>query len=151
MWEIDVRNKCLCVTTCEDYTKARYPSSACNSVRLHRVCSGLVSCPVFVLFFFFRSFRNMRKVTISFIMSVRPSVRTELLVSHPKDFLWIFLYLNIFSKICREIQISSKSNNDNGCFKCGPIYVFHHISLTRFRKESLYHIIYENDQRDATV
>ena len=48
------------------------PNSAYNSVRLHRVCSGLVSYPRFVLFF--RRVRDRREVTISFIMSVRPYI-----------------------------------------------------------------------------
>ena len=75
MREINVRNKCVCVTTCEDYTEAPYPNSACNSVRLQRVCSGLISYPGYVLFY--RHVRNLRKKTaISFIMSVRPHETT---------------------------------------------------------------------------
>jgi hypothetical protein len=51
------------------------------------------------------SFAKLRKATISFIMSVRASVRTEQLDSHWTDFHEI-LYLRIFRKSVEKIQIS---------------------------------------------
>jgi hypothetical protein len=49
---------------------------------------------------------------ISFVMSVRPSVRMEQLGFHWKDFHKIW-YLRIFSKICRENQTFFKYETNN--------------------------------------
>jgi len=54
-----------------------------------------------VNFIFLGTFAKLRKTTISFVMSVRPSVRMEQLGSHWTDFHEIW-YLSIFSKVCWE-------------------------------------------------
>ena len=59
----------------------------------------MVNTPVF------RCFRKVAKVTISFIMSLRPSVCIEQLSSHWKDFHEIW-YLRIFLKSFEKIQVS---------------------------------------------
>jgi len=51
------------------------------------------------------AFAKLRKATISFVMSVRPSVHTEQLCSHWTDFHEI-RYLIIFRKLSEKIQIS---------------------------------------------
>jgi hypothetical protein len=62
---------------------------------------------------FLGAFAQLRKATISFVMSVR----MEHLVSHWTDF-HEFLYLSIFRKKTRflKIQVSLKSDKNNGCF-----------------------------------
>jgi len=63
----------------------------------------------------------LRKVTISFVMSVRPSAGTTRL---PLDgFSWNFIF-DDFSKICRENQISLKSSKNKEYFTWRPIYIF---------------------------
>ena len=53
---------------------------------------------------FLGAFAEFRKATLSFIMSVRPSVRTEQLSSHCAKCNDI-LYLNIFSEFCVEKSV----------------------------------------------
>jgi hypothetical protein len=53
------------------------------------------------------AFVELQKVTISIVMSVRPSVRMEQLGSHWRDFHEI-LYLMIFRKSVDEIKVSLK-------------------------------------------
>jgi hypothetical protein len=63
------------------------------------------------LIFFLGAFAESRKATISFVMSVCPSVRFEL-GSHQSDLheMW---YLSIFRKSVETIQVSSKSDKKN--------------------------------------
>jgi len=51
-----------------------------------------------------RTFAKLRKATISFFMSVRPSARMEELGSHRMDFHEVS-YLNIFRNSVEKIQI----------------------------------------------
>jgi hypothetical protein len=55
----------------------------------------------------------MRIATISFVMSVCPSVRIEKLGSHETDFHDI---LSIFQKSVEEMQVSLTSEKNNGYF-----------------------------------
>ena len=58
--------------------------------------------------------RRVRKIaTISFVMSVRLSVRMERIGSHWKDF---YENLNIVRKICRENQVPLKPDKNDGNF-----------------------------------
>ena len=61
------------------------------------------------------AFANVQKVTISFIMFVRPSVRMEQLGSQTTNFNEIW-YLSIFRKYVKKIQVSLKSDKNNGQF-----------------------------------
>ena len=61
------------------------------------------------------AFAKLRKATIFFVMSVRPSVRMEKLGSHWSDFHEI-LYFSIFRKTVNKIQVSLKSNKNNRSF-----------------------------------
>ena len=56
-----------------------------------------------------------RKATISFVMSVRPSVRIEQLGSHWTDFDET-RYLNFFRRLVEKIQVSLKYDHNNGYF-----------------------------------
>ena len=58
----------------------------------------------------------MWKEAISFVMSVYPSVRTEQLASHWTDFHEIWYLSNFFRKSVEQIQVSLKSNNNNGLY-----------------------------------
>jgi len=49
------------------------------------------------------AFAKLRKATISFVVSVCPSVRMEQLVSHWKDIREIW-YLSIFRKLSRKLK-----------------------------------------------
>jgi len=57
---------------------------------------------------FLGMFAKLRKATISFVMSVRPSVHMEQLGSRRTDFHEIW-HLSIFRKIIKKIQVSLKS------------------------------------------
>ena len=78
--------------------------------------------PFFPSGFYARS-QNCEKNTISFVMSVRPSVRMEQLNSHWTDFYDIW-YLRIFRKSVEKIQVSLKSDKNKGYFTLKPIYIF---------------------------
>jgi hypothetical protein len=58
------------------------------------------------------AFAKLRKATISFVMSVRPSVSMEQLGSHWTDFHEI-RYLRIFRNFVQKIQVSLKSDKNN--------------------------------------
>ena len=53
-----------------------------------------------------------KKTTISFVMSVRPSIRMQQLDSHWTDFLGI-RYVSIFRKSVEKIQVPLKSDKNN--------------------------------------
>jgi hypothetical protein len=57
------------------------------------------------------AFAKLRKATITFVVSVCPSVRMEERGSHWKDFSEIW-YLSIFRKSVEEIQVSLKYENN---------------------------------------
>jgi len=57
------------------------------------------------------------------------SVRMEQLGAHWTDFHEIW-YLSIFRKSVEKIQVSLKSDKNNGYFTWRPIYIFDHISLS---------------------
>ena len=82
---------------------------------------------------FIRRVYKMRKVTISFTMSVcssiHPSVRMEQLGSHWTDFREIW-YFSIFGKTVKKIQVSLKSDKNKRSFTWRPLDIFDHISLT---------------------
>ena len=65
----------------------------------------------------------------SFIMSVCSSVRVKPLDSHWMDYHNI-LRSSIFRKFAENIQVSFKSDKNNGHFTCRPTYIFYHISLS---------------------
>jgi hypothetical protein len=72
-------------------------------------------------FTFLGAFAKLRKGTISFVMSVRQSVRMEQLGSHYTDFHEI-LYLNVLRKSVEKIQVSLKSDNITD-----TLHFFYHI------------------------
>ena len=73
-------------------------------------------------------FAKLRKATISFVMSVRPSVPKEQLGSHWTDFHEIW-YLNIFLEKLEKIQVSLKLDKKNEHFSWRPLDIFDHILL----------------------
>jgi hypothetical protein len=64
------------------------------------------------LLFFLGAFAKLRKMTISFFMSVRLFVRIKQLGTHWKDFLEIWC-LGIFRKSVKKIQVLLKSEKNN--------------------------------------
>jgi hypothetical protein len=72
---------------------------------------------------FLGAFEKLWKATISFVMSVGPSVRKEKLCSHWTYFheLW---YLRIFRKSVEKIQVSLNSDKNNWYFTWRPIFIF---------------------------
>jgi hypothetical protein len=83
------------------------------------------------MYTFLGVFTKLRKATINFVRSVRPSVRMEQLGSHWTDFHEIS-YVIIFRKTVEKIHVSLKSEKINGHFTWKPIYIFDHNSLTSF-------------------
>jgi hypothetical protein len=67
------------------------------------------------------------KAIISFVMSVRLSVRMEQLDSHRTDFHEIW-YFTIFRKSVEEIQVSLKSDKNNEYFTGRSMYIYDDIS-----------------------
>jgi hypothetical protein len=61
---------------------------------------------------FLGAFAKLLKATISFVVSVRPSVRMEQLSSHWTDLLEIS-YLRIFRKPVEKIQVCLKYSKNN--------------------------------------
>jgi hypothetical protein len=78
---------------------------------------------------FLDAFVKLRKATIGFVMSVRPSIRMEQLGSYWTDFHEIW-YLIIFRKHVEKIEVSLKSEHNNGYFTWRPKYIFDRISLS---------------------
>ena len=75
------------------------------------------------------AFVKLQKATISFVMSVRPSVRTEQLGYDRTDFHEIW-HLRIFRNSVEKIQCSLQSTNNTRYLTCTPIYIYDHISLS---------------------
>ena len=66
-------------------------------------------------------------MTVSFVISVSLSAWNN---SAPTGWIFLkFLYLSIFRKPLKKIQVSFKSNKNNGWFTWRPIYMFDHILL----------------------
>ena len=74
------------------------------------------------------TFAKLRKATVSYVMSVCPSVRVGQIVSQWAE-LHEFWYLSMFRKPAEKIQVSLKSDKNNRYFTWTPIYIFDHISL----------------------
>jgi len=75
--------------------------------------------------------RSIRKIAKSdhYLRHVRSSVRMVQLGFHWTDFHEIW-YLKIFRKSAEKIQVSSKSDKNNGYFTWRLTYIFYHILLT---------------------
>ena len=80
---------------------------------------------------FLGAFAKLRKATVSFVTSVRPSVRMEQLGSHWTDFREIW-YLSIFRKPVEKIIPQLNSENNIGHFTYRPIYVHFWSYLAQF-------------------
>ena len=76
-----------------------------------------------IVYIFLSTCAKLRKVTISFVMSVRPSVRIEQLASQWTDFSWNFIF-EFFSKNYWENSTIIKPNKNNGYITWRPIYIF---------------------------
>jgi hypothetical protein len=77
---------------------------------------------------FLGAFTKLRKATVSFLMSGRPSVRMEQRRVHWRDFHEIWC-LNIFRKFVEKRDVSLKSDKINGYFTRRPMYIYHNILL----------------------
>jgi hypothetical protein len=81
---------------------------------------------------FLGAFSIFRKATASFFVSVRPSI----LLSECNYFdFWGFFFLSLFSflffqKSVENIQVSLKSDKNNGHYTWRPVYIFDHVSLS---------------------
>ena len=76
-------------------------------------------------------FAKLQKVTITFVMSVHPSIHP-----HGTTFLWNFWYLSIFWKSAKKIQVPLKSNKNNRYFIWRPMHICN-ISLNFFRMRNI--------------
>ena len=82
----------------------------------------LLSCIV-------RGFRKIaKKTTISF-MSTRLSVRLHASIRLPLDGFWWNWYLSFFRKCVEKIQVSLKSDKNNGHFTWRRFHIYDNISL----------------------
>ena len=68
---------------------------------------------------FLGTFAKLRKATTGFIVSVSLSIRMEQLGSHSTDFCED-LYLSIFRKSLDEVEVSLKSDKNDGCLHEDP-------------------------------
>ena len=103
---------------------------------------------------FFGAFANLRKATISFVVSVRTSVRQHGATWFPLDgFSWNFIFED-FSKICPENSNFIKSDKNNVYFTWRPICVYvisrwillrmKNVSGTRVRENLNTHFMFSN-------
>ena len=76
------------------------------------VFEQLLAIIYFALQLFLGAFAKLRRATISLVVSIFPSVRTEELASYWKYFRAI-LYLSIYRKSSEKIKVLFKSNNMN--------------------------------------
>ena len=77
------------------------------------------------------TFAKLWKATISFIMSVCPSIHMEQLGPHYTNIHEIW-YLRVFQKFVEKIQVWLKSDKDNKDFTWRPTYIYDHILLNSF-------------------
>jgi hypothetical protein len=101
-----------------------------NSPPSWHVVTSQTTYLTFMLFMIiFRRVRKIAKQTISFVISVRPSVHMEQLDSHWTELheMW---YLSIFRKPAEEIQVKLKFDKNKGHFTLRPIYIFDHVLLS---------------------
>ena len=93
------------------------------------------------------TFARSRKVTVRFVMNVRPSAWNN---SAPIGRRCMTNDMSIFRKICRKIQFSLKSDKHKGYLTWKPMYIFDHISLNssenaeRCREHQNTHFIFSN-------
>ena len=74
------------------------------------------------------TFAKLWNTTISFIMSVCPSIHMEQLGPHYANFHEI-RYLRVFQKFVQKIQFWLKCDTDNEDFTWRPTYIYGHILL----------------------
>jgi len=84
------------------------------------------------MFGFLGAFTKLRKVTITFIMSVPLFVSLSVRLpawnnSAPTRRIFMTFILSIFRKYAQKIQVSLKSDKENRYFTWRPIHMFHHI------------------------
>jgi hypothetical protein len=86
---------------------------------------------------FLGAFAKLRKVTISFVMSVCPYVETERLGSHWTDFheLW---YFSVLLEPIEQIQVLLKSDKNSRYFTWSPICILHDISPSFSQNEKIF-------------
>jgi hypothetical protein len=70
---------------------------------------------------------KLRKATIGFVMSVRPSAWNN---SAPTRRIFTKFDIRIFfRKLVQKIQVSLKFNKNDGFCTCSPVYIYDNISL----------------------
>jgi hypothetical protein len=75
---------------------------------------------------FLGAFAKLRKVTISFVMSVRSTVCNN---SAPTERILINLISEFFQNCIEKIQVSLKSDKNNGYFTRRRLHIYDNISL----------------------
>ena len=83
----------------------------------------------FTVRMFLGAFEKLRKATISFVMTVRPSVCPHGPTRLRLDGFHEIWYLHILGKNAWKIQVSLKSDKNNGYFVWRTLDTFDHISL----------------------
>jgi hypothetical protein len=104
-----------------------------------QICEYLLCTSLFLgflLLLLLGVFTKLRKATVTFIMSVCLSIWLEHLGSH-----WMAFhessYLSIFRKSVEKIQVSLKSDKNNGHFMWRPMYIYN-ISLNSTQNEKYF-------------
>jgi len=75
------------------------------------------------------AFAKLRKTAISFVMSAPPSVRPRGIARPPLDELSRNFIFEYFQKICPKIQMSLKSDKNNGYFTWIHVCIYDSISM----------------------
>jgi hypothetical protein len=105
---------------CQSYHSLLISNSCCIGLNLNGI-KPCWSCK------FLGTFAKLQKGTISFAMSVRPSLHPyfcmEQLSSHCKDFHQVW-YLRIFQKSVKKIKVLLKSDKSNEYFTWRPMYIY---------------------------
>ena len=107
---------------------SKYIKQICRNVFLCTLHMHLFKRWIIHYAIIFKPFAKLRKANISFVMSIRPSVRIKQLGSHWTDFdkTW---YLRLFRECVEIIHVTFKSDKNSGYFTGRRFYIYDNISL----------------------
>jgi len=85
------------------------------------------------LILFLGMFTNLWKATVSFVMSVCPSIHPSAWNNSApaEQFSWLCIF-ECFQKSVKKIHIWLKSDKNNRYFPWRPMYIYNNISLSPF-------------------
>jgi hypothetical protein len=119
---------CVCCNFVGHFPRAKLPINMPTYLTVWKARTNFNLGKELTMRYTLDAYAKLRKVTISFFMYVRRSVRPS--AGNNWTDCHEILYLNIFTKYVEEFKVSLKSNKNNGHFTRKPIYNFDHIALS---------------------